>query len=140
MICQLIKGAGFPPCVVNALCGYGPDCGAAIASHPDIGKVACSGSTKTGCKIVQASSESNLKQVSLELGGKSPLIICAHADLDNAVEISHLGLFLNAGQCCCASSHIFVHEYIHDAFVARSVERLNTYKLGTTEGTDQGLQ
>ena len=106
------------PVVVYILCGYDPDWGAAIASHPDIGKVAFTWSTQTGRKAVQASIESYLKQVTLKLEGKSLLIICADADLDNAVDISPVGLFQYAGQCCCASSRIFVHEDKHDAFVA----------------------
>merc|ERR1719456_410886 len=82
-------------------------------------KVAFTGSTAVGQKIVVASGESNLKKVTLELGGKSPMIICKDADLDQAAVACHVGLFINMGQCCCASSRIFIHEDVHDAFVAK---------------------
>merc|ERR1712232_152032 len=75
-----------------------------------------------GHKIVKAAAETNLKKVSLELGGKSPMIICKDADLDEAAVACHVGLFINMGQCCCASSRIYVHEDVHDEFVAKCVE------------------
>jgi len=140
MMCQLIKEAGFPPGVVNVLSGFGPDCGAAIAKHPDISKVAFTGSEAVGHMIVEMSGQSNLKRVSLELGGKSPLIICADADLDKAAAVAHVGLFLNHGQCCCASSRVLIHESIHDAFVSKCVEKARAQKMGTGEGMDQGPQ
>merc|ERR1719384_1141117 len=87
----------------------------------DVAKVAFTGSSGVGHKIVQAAGESNLKRVSLELGGKSPLIICKDADLDQAATSAHIGLFLNMGQCCVASSRIFIHEDVHDAFVEKVV-------------------
>ena len=137
---QLIKEAGFPAGVVNVLSGYGPDCGTALAKHPDVDKVAFTGSTAVGHKIVQYSAETNLKRVTLELGGKSPLIICDDADLEQAADAAQIGLFLNHGQCCCASSRIFVDEKIYDAFVEMCIQRAKTITLGTEEGKFQGPQ
>lgn len=94
-------------------------------------------------KIVQeAAGRSNLKNVTLELGGKSPSIVMDDCDLENAVNMSHLGLFLNQGQCCIAGSRIFVQESIYDEFVARSVAQANKIIVGNPfdENTDQGPQ
>ena len=103
-----------PPGVVNIICGYGRITGAAIASHMKIEKVAFTGSTLVGRSIMKAAAESNLKKVTLELGGKSPNIICDDADLDQAIRWSAFGLFFNHGQCCCAGSRIYVQESIYD--------------------------
>jgi len=119
-ICELIKEAGFPAGVVNVINGPGTT-GDLLARHMDVDKVAFTGSSAVGHKIVIASGESNLKRVTLELGGKSPMIICKDADLDQAVVACHIGLFVNMGQCCCASSRIFIHEDVHDAFVDKVV-------------------
>uniref|UniRef100_A0A673A783 Aldehyde dehydrogenase domain-containing protein n=1 Tax=Sphaeramia orbicularis TaxID=375764 RepID=A0A673A783_9TELE len=124
-IAALVKEAGFPPGVINILPGFGPTAGAAIASHMGIDKVAFTGSTEVGKLIQEAAGKSNLKRVTLELGGKNPNIIFADADLDLAVEQAHQGVFFNAGQCCTAGSRIYVEEPIYDEFVRRSVERLN---------------
>jgi len=118
MMCHLIKEAGFPAGVVNMINGPGST-GDIIARHEKIAKVAFTGSTGVGKKIVIASGETNLKKVTLELGGKSPMIICKDADLDQAAIACHVGLFINMGQCCCASSRIFVHEDVHDSFVEK---------------------
>src|ERR1700730_14747489 len=95
-IASLMKEAGFPPGVVNVLSGYGLPAGNALASHMDVDKIAFTGSTETGRKIMEAAAKSNLKKVSLELGGKSPSIVCPDADLDVAIEGTHLALFLNS--------------------------------------------
>ena len=95
---ELIVEAGFPPGVVNILSGYGPTAGAAISHHNDIDKVAFTGSTEVGHLIMEAAAKSNLKRVTLELGGKSPNIIFADADMDAAIEGTHFGLFFNQGQ------------------------------------------
>merc|ERR1712032_1289559 len=100
----------------------------------DIAKVAFTGSSATGKRVVVAAGESNLKKVSLELGGKSPLIICKDADLDQAATAAHVGLFINMGQCCCASSRIYVHEDVHDAFVEKVM--MHAKKL-RTQGDDK---
>ena len=137
---DLAMEAGFPPGVVNIVPGFGETAGAAIAAHMDVDKVAFTGSTEVGKLIMQAAGRSNLKRVTLELGGKSPNIVLADADLDNAVEGSFIGLFLNQGQCCCAGSRLFVQEKIHDEFVERMLARTRKQKLGdpfdptTTQG------
>jgi len=130
LICDLIKEAGFPPGVVNVLNGFGHTTGDCLARHPGVAKIAFTGSSAVGHKIVAAAAESNLKKVSVELGGKSPMIICKDADLDQAAVAAHVGLFINMGQCCCASSRIFIHEDVHDEFVAKVThlaKRLRTH-------------
>ncbi|XP_044515423.1 retinal dehydrogenase 1-like isoform X1 [Gracilinanus agilis] len=129
-VASLIKEAGIPPGVVNIVPGYGPTAGAAISSHMDVDKVAFTGSTEVGLLIKEAAGKSNLKRVSLELGGKSPCIVFADADLDSAVEFAHHGVFFHQGQCCIAASRLFVEESIYDTFVQRSVERAKKYTLG----------
>nr|UQZ95910.1 retinal dehydrogenase1 [Callistoctopus minor] len=126
----LIKEAGFPPGVVNILPGYGPTAGAAISTHPEINKVAFTGSTEVGQIIMQAAGASNLKRCSLELGGKSPCVIFADADLDSAVEVAHEAVMTNMGQCCVAGSRTYVQEGIYDEFVAKSVARAQKRKVG----------
>eukprot|EP01084_Bolivina_argentea_P095073 170922_1 len=120
-LAELIQEAGYPAGVVNVLPGFGPTAGAAIAGHHDIDKVAFTGSTEVGKIIMQTAAKSNLKRCSLELGGKSPLIICEDANIDNAVAAAQVGVFFNQGQVCTASSRIFVHENVHDAFVEKLV-------------------
>ncbi len=139
---ELALEAGFPAGVVNILPGYGPTAGGAIASHMDIDKVAFTGSTEVGHLIMEASAKSNLKRVTLELGGKSPNIVFADADLDQAVEGSHFALFFNQGQCCCAGSRLFVEEKIYDEFVERSVARAKKRTVGDPldPATEQGPQ
>ncbi|KAG6811501.1 hypothetical protein H0H92_007149 [Tricholoma furcatifolium] len=118
-IADLVNEAGFPPGVVNIVNGYGPTVGQAIAEHPLIEKVAFTGSTLVGRKILKASSESNLKVVTLELGGKSPTVIFDDADLDQAIKWASHGIFFNMGQSCVAGSRIFVQEGIYDQFLAK---------------------
>jgi len=128
--CSLVKEAGFPPGVLNVVPGYGPTAGAAITSHLDVEKMSFTGSTEVGRIIMAGAAHSNLKKVTLELGGKSPNIVFADADLDYAVEMSHFSLFFNMGQCCTAGSRCFVQEDIYDAFVAKSVERAKRRTVG----------
>ena len=141
-VAALIKEAGFPPGVVNIIPGYGPTAGGAIANHGDINKVAFTGSTEVGHIILEAAGKTNLKRVTLELGGKSPCVVLKDADLDLAVESAHEYLFYNQGQCCCAGSRIFVEEAIYDEFVALSIERAKKRKVGNPydDDTDQGPQ
>ncbi len=127
---ELIVEAGFPQGVVSVLPGFGPTAGAAIASHMDVDKVAFTGSNEVGHLIMEAAAKSNLKPVTLELGGKSPNIIFADADLDAAVEGAHLGLFSNQGQSCCAGSRVFVEESVYDEFVERSISRASKRVVG----------
>ena len=125
----LIIEAGFPPGVVNIVPGYGPTAGAGLTEHPDVDKIAFTGSTEVGHIIKKACGEGNLKRCTLELGGKSPNIILADADLDYAVEMSHFALFFNQGQCCCAGSRCYVQEGIYDEFVKKSRERSQRRKV-----------
>jgi aldehyde dehydrogenase (NAD+) len=139
---ELIIEAGFPPGVVNILPGYGPTAGAAIANHMDIDKVAFTGSGEVGHLIMEAAGRSNLKRVSLELGGKSPNIVFADADMDQAIEGSHFALFFNQGQACCAGSRLFVEDKVYDEFVEKSVARAVRRTVGDPFDpcTEQGPQ
>jgi aldehyde dehydrogenase (NAD+) len=139
---ELLLEAGFPEGVVNMLPGYGPTAGAAIANHMDVDKVAFTGSTEVGHLIMRAAADSNLKRVTLELGGKSPNIVFADTDLDEAVEGAHFGLFFNHGQCCCAGSRVFVEEKIYDKFVEKSGIRASNRTVGDPfdPTTEQGPQ
>ena len=139
---NLIKEAGFPPGVVNILNGYGKDCGAAIASHLDIDKVAFTGSTATGRNIMKMASV-NLKNITLETGGKSPLLVFADADLEQAVKWSHGGIMSNMGQICTATSRVLVQDTIYDKFIDLFKEEVkNTSKVGDPfdDDTFQGPQ
>ncbi|BBL74360.1 aldehyde dehydrogenase family protein [Methylomagnum ishizawai] len=137
---ELAMEAGFPPGVINLISGFGPTAGAAIAEHMDIDKVAFTGSTEVGKIIMQAAARSNLKRVTLELGGKSPNIVFADSDLDAAVEGAFFGLFFNQGQCCCAGSRLFVEQKVYDEFVERVATRTarqivgNPFDPNTTQG------
>jgi aldehyde dehydrogenase (NAD+) len=139
---ELILEAGFPEGVVNILPGYGPTAGGALARHMDVDKIAFTGSTEVGHLIMKAAADTNLKRVTLELGGKSPNIVFADADMDQAVEGSHFALFFNQGQCCCAGSRVFVEEKIYDEFVERSAERAKRRTVGNPldTKTEQGPQ
>ncbi len=139
---ELIVEAGFPEGVVNLLPGYGPTAGQAIARHMDVDKVAFTGSTEVGHLIMEAAAQTNLKRVTLELGGKSPNIVFADADMNQAVEGSHFALFFNQGQCCCAGSRLYVEEKVYDEFVERSVERAAKRSVGDPfdPQTEQGPQ
>ena len=139
---ELIVEAGFPPGVVNILPGFGPTAGAAMSSHMDIDKIAFTGSTEVGHLVMKAAAETNLKRVTLELGGKSPNIVFADADIDAAIEGAHFALFFNQGQCCCAGSRLFVEEKIYDEFVERSTERAQRRTVGDPfhADTEQGPQ
>ncbi|RWS30148.1 retinal dehydrogenase 1-like protein [Leptotrombidium deliense] len=136
----LIKEAGFPAGVFNCVPGYGPTAGAALVDHPGVDKIAFTGSTEVGKLIQQQAGNTSLKRVTLELGGKSPLVIFDDADLETAVIAAHHGVFFNQGQCCIAASRCFVQEGIYDKFVARSREMTKTRVLGdpydskTTQG------
>ena len=129
-IASLIREAGFPRGVVNVIPGFGATAGEAISSHMKINKVAFTGSTKVGKLIMQAAGRSNCKSITLELGGKSPNIIFADADLTLAVEKAHHAIFFNQGQCCIAGSRTYVQEEVYDEFVRLSVARANTRLIG----------
>jgi len=127
---KLTKEAGFPPGVINVISGFGKIAGAAIASHMDIDKVAFTGSTVVGRQIMKAAAGSNLKKVTLELGGKSPNIVFDDADIDNAISWVNFGIYYNHGQCCCAGSRIYVQEGIYDKFIQRFKERAEQNIVG----------
>lgn len=116
-LASLVKEAGFPPGVINILCGQGSLAGQALATHPRVRKLAFTGSSPVGRQILRAAADSNLKKVTLELGGKSPSIVFSDADLDNAVFWTHLGITANNGQVCAAGSRIYVEKSIYDKFV-----------------------
>ncbi|MGB0716142.1 MAG: aldehyde dehydrogenase family protein [Phycisphaerae bacterium] len=111
---ELAMEAGFPPGVINIVPGFGPTAGAAIVKHPNVDKIAFTGSTEVGKAILNEAGAVNLKRVTLELGGKSPNIIFADADVKTAAKHAYFGLFFNMGQCCCAGSRLFVEDKIHD--------------------------
>ncbi|XP_015571674.2 aldehyde dehydrogenase family 2 member C4 [Ricinus communis] len=127
---HLAKQAGIPDGVINVITGFGPTAGAAIASHMDIDKVSFTGSTEVGRKIMQAAATSNLKQVSLELGGKSPLLIFDDADIDTAVDLALLGILYNKGEVCVASSRVYVQEGIYDELVKKLEKKAKDWVVG----------
>ncbi|CAN6448662.1 unnamed protein product [Victoria cruziana] len=141
-VSKLLLEAGLPPGVLNVISGFGPTAGAALASHMDVDKIAFTGSTTTGQIVLELAAKSNLKSVTLELGGKSPFIICEDADIDEAVEMAHFALFFNQGQCCCAGSRTFVHESVYDEFVEKSKVRAAKRVVGDPfkKGVEQGPQ
>ena len=122
---NLVKEAGFPPGVFNVLNGYGKDAGAALASHLDVDKIAFTGSTATGRQIMKLASV-NMKNITLETGGKSPLLVFDDANFDQAVKWSHMGIMSNQGQICTATSRIMVQEGIYDKFVEAFKERIKS--------------
>jgi aldehyde dehydrogenase (NAD+) len=139
-VAELAMEAGIPEGVINIVPGFGETAGAAVAEHMDIDKVAFTGSTEVGKLIMQAAGRSNLKRVTLELGGKSPNIVFADSDLDAAIEGAFFGLFFNQGQCCCAGSRLYVEQKIYDDFLDRMVKRTGKQVVGdpfdpkTTQG------
>lgn len=116
---SLIIEAGFPPGVVNIVPGYGPTAGAALVDNPLVDKIAFTGSTEVG-KLISKNASATLKRVSLELGGKSPLVVTENFDVTMAAEIASAGCMVNQGQTCCAATRTFVHESIYDEFVKQS--------------------
>jgi aldehyde dehydrogenase (NAD+) len=136
-LAELCMEAGIPPGVVNVVPGYGETAGAALASHPGVDKVAFTGSHVTGQSIVRASA-GNLKRVSLELGGKSPDIVFADADLDAAVPGAAMAVFANSGQICSAGTRLFVESTIYDEFVGRVAEFGKKLQVGN--GLDPNTQ
>ncbi|NRA47304.1 MAG: aldehyde dehydrogenase family protein [Oligoflexales bacterium] len=133
---ELAMEAGFPPGVVNVVNGFG-DTGAALASHMDVDKVAFTGSTEVGKSILN-SAQGNLKKVSLELGGKSPNIIFADANLDAAIPGAAFSIFFNHGQCCCAGSRLYVEESVYEQVLEGIVQQADAIKVG--DGLDLATQ
>jgi phenylacetaldehyde dehydrogenase len=126
---ELILEAGFPAGVVNIVTGFGETAGAALAEHPDVDKVAFTGSTEVGKLIVKAAA-GNLKRVSLELGGKSPAIVFPDADMDGAIAGTADAIFYNQGQCCTAGSRLFAHKSVYDKVVQGVVDQAGKLKVG----------
>ncbi len=126
---ELILESGLPERVVQIITGFGPGAGSSIAEHPDIDKVAFTGSTEVG-KLILKASAGNLKRVSLELGGKSPNIVFPDADMQSAVFGSMLGIFMNQGQVCCAGSRVFVQESMYDQFTDSLAQMAQSLTLG----------
>ncbi|KAJ8589538.1 putative 1-pyrroline-5-carboxylate dehydrogenase [Rhizopogon salebrosus TDB-379] len=129
-LCTLIQEAGFPPGVVNIVPGYGNTAGQAISESMTIDKVAFTGSTATGRKIMESAARSNLKKISLELGGKSPSLIFDDADLEQAVKWTVNGIFMNSGEICIAGSRIYVQAGIYDEFLQKFTDSARNIPLG----------
>jgi aldehyde dehydrogenase (NAD+) len=134
---ELVMEAGIPPGVVNVVPGYGSVAGAALAAHPDVDKITFTGSTATGQSIIRASA-GNLKRLSLELGGKSPDIVFADADLDAAAPGAAMAVFANSGQICSAGTRLFVERKVYDEFVDRVARIGASLKVGN--GLDADTQ
>jgi acyl-CoA reductase-like NAD-dependent aldehyde dehydrogenase len=134
--------AGVPEGVVNVVTGYGATAGEAMARHMDIDKIAFTGSVRTARALMRASGESNLKRLTLELGGKSPNIIFPDADLERAVRAAYWGIFANKGEVCSAGSRLLVHEKIYDEFVEKLAIRARKMKVGDplSPTTEMGAQ
>jgi acyl-CoA reductase-like NAD-dependent aldehyde dehydrogenase len=122
--------AGVPPGVVNVVSGYGNTAGEALARHMDVDKVAFTGSVRTARALLKASGESNLKRLSLELGGKSPNIVFPDAPLDRAMKAAFWGIYANKGEVCSAGSRLLVHEDIYDEFVNKLAEQARALRVG----------
>ncbi len=139
---QWVKEAGFPPGVLNIISGFGKIAGAALSSHMDVDKIAFTGSTLVGRTIMKAAASSNLKKVTLELGGKSPNIVFDDADIEQAISWVNFGIYYNHGQCCCAGSRIYVQEGIYDKFIEAFKKRAAANKVGDPFAADtfQGPQ
>ncbi|KAI9119051.1 hypothetical protein K1719_009726 [Acacia pycnantha] len=127
---HLAKLAGIPDGVLNVVPGFGKIAGSAVSSHMHIDKVSFTGSTQTGREVMQAAAKSNLKQVSLELGGKSPLIVFDDADVETAAQLALIGILYNKGEVCVAGSRVFVQEGIYDEFEKKLVEKAKAWVVG----------
>ena len=133
LIADLMNEAGVPAGVVNVVTGTGAEAGAPLAEHPDVDKIVFTGSTATGQSIIRASA-GNLKRISLELGGKSPVIVCADADLDKAAPIAAMAAFANSGQICIAGSRLFVERPIYEELLERIAAIAGALRIG--DGAD----
>lgn len=127
---ELLTEASVPAGVINVVTGYGAEAGAALAGHLDLDRVAFTGTTQTGREIIRASA-GNMKRIQLELGGKSPDVIFADADLDRAVPGAAMGVFNNSAQICPAGTRVFVQPSIHEEFVERMSAFTKTIRVGS---------
>ncbi|ERT01520.1 hypothetical protein HMPREF1624_02771 [Sporothrix schenckii ATCC 58251] len=141
-VAQLVREAGFPPGVVNVINGHGREAGAALASHEGVDKIAFTGSTATGREVMKLAA-GTLKNITLETGGKSPLLVFEDADLELAAKWAHIGIMGNQGQVCTSTSRILVHEAVYDQFVTlfnRAVEHVSVVGDPFDPNTFQGPQ
>lgn len=138
---ELAMEAGFPPGVINIVNGLGETAGDALVKHPGVDKIAFTGEYKTA-QLIMANAAPTLKRLSFELGGKSPNIVFADADMEAAVDGAMLGIFFNQGQVCCAGSRLFIEDRVHDEFVSRFADKARKRKLGDPfdPTTEQGAQ
>ncbi|KLP18345.1 putative aldehyde dehydrogenase [Fusarium fujikuroi] len=138
---DIVKKAGFPPGVINIVNGFGKKAGVALAAHMDLDKIAFTGSTATGREVTRLAAN-NLKEITIESGGKSPLLVFEDADLDQAIKWSHYGIMANQGQICTATSRILVHEKVYPQFIELFKERVKSCKIGNPFDIDtfQGPQ
>ncbi|KAF8036446.1 hypothetical protein BT93_C2229 [Corymbia citriodora subsp. variegata] len=127
---HLAKEAGVPDGVINVITGFGSTAGVAISSHMDIDMVSFTGSTEVGRMVMQAAAMSNLKQVSLELGGKSPLMVFDDADIDTATDLALTGILFNKGEICVAGSRVYVQEGIYEEFENKLVAKAKAWSVG----------
>ena len=136
---RLVEEAGFPPGVVNVITGFGEPCGRALTSHPEVARVAFTGGPPVARRVIE-NTANNFAVTSLELGGKSPILVFDDADIDNAVNGIVAGNFGATGQSCVAGSRVFLHEAVHDQILDRLVERVKTVRIGDPleEQTDMG--
>lgn len=141
-LAKLIKQAGVPPGVCNIVSGYGKTTGAAISAHPKIKKIAFTGSTAIGRTIMKAAADSNLKKVTLELGGKSPNIVFNDCEVEETIKHLVAGIFYNTGEVCCAGSRIYIQEEVYDTIIAKFKEAAENIKVGNPfdEDTFMGAQ
>jgi acyl-CoA reductase-like NAD-dependent aldehyde dehydrogenase len=139
---ELALEAGFPPGVLNVLPGLGDPAGEALARHPDVDKVSFTGSIRTARRLIHASGDTNLKKLTLELGGKSPQLVFPDADRARAIEACFWGIFANKGETCNAGSRVLVHADVYDAFVSELAERARRMKVGDPldPATEMGAQ
>ncbi|REJ66139.1 MAG: aldehyde dehydrogenase family protein [Planctomycetota bacterium] len=140
-LAALAQKVGFPDGVINVVPGFGPTAGSALVKHLGVDKIAFTGEHTTA-QTIQREAADTMKRLTFELGGKSPNIVFADADLDAAAAGAHLGLYLNQGQCCCAGSRLFVQESVYDSFVERLIEMNQSRKVGDPfdAETEQGPQ
>jgi len=134
---ELIIESGFPPGVVNILTGYGHTAAAALSVHPGVDKIAFTGSTEVGRRIVRAAAD-DLKRVTLELGGKSPMIVLPDADVETVIRGATTGIFFNSGQSCMAGSRLIIHRSLHDQVVGAIAARARAIRVGS--GFDPATQ
>ncbi|HVE87497.1 MAG TPA: aldehyde dehydrogenase family protein [Myxococcales bacterium] len=139
---ELAREAGLPEGVLNVVPGYGDPAGEALARHPDVDKISFTGSIRTARRLLHASADTNLKKLSLELGGKSPQIIFPDADFDQAVKACFWGIFSNKGEICNAGSRVLVHEQVYDRFVSELSDRAKKMVVGDPldPATEMGAQ